>query len=292
MKTITCFFIALVTATLFSSCEKVIPVDLDEGTSQLTVDAFIDDAPGSQKIRLTKTGAYFANVSNIAATGATVYITDDDGHRYTFVDNANSGDYIWTPLPGDTLVRLFHSYTLSILYGGEQFAATAVAFPVPPIDSVTFEAKKNAVGEASATAYIAQFYAMDIVGMTNFYWIKSYKNGVLYSKPGQINLSQDGAFAGGGTDGLAFIFPIRTAIIPGTDSLNRNDSLTVKVFSINEDTYNYLNQVVQQTTNGGLFATPPFNVFTNVKNINSDSKTKPVGWFNIGTVSTSGVRVK
>lgn len=281
------FFILVAVITFFSSCEKVIPVKLDEGTSQLTVDAFLDDKPGAQKIRLTKTGAYFNNVPNPAATGATVKITDDQGHTYNFVDNANSGDYIWTPSPGDTLVRLFNVYTLSVIYGGEQFQAISTAFPAPPIDSVTYTPLKNASGKSSKTAYSASFYAHDIAGMANFYWIKSYKNGVFYSKPGQMNLSQDGAFSGE-TDGLAFIYPIRVAIVP--DSANVNDSITVNIYAIDPETYFFLNEVVEQTTNSGLFATPPSNVSTNIKNVTGSSK--PVGWFNIGAVSTSGVRVK
>jgi hypothetical protein len=282
-------FIVIAVATFLSSCEKVIPIKLDEGTSQLTVDAFLDDKPGTQKIRLTKTGAYFDNVPNPAATGATVKITDNEGRTYSFVDNANSGDYTWTPLAGDTLLRLFNSYTLSIVYSGEEFQATSVAYPAPPVDSVTYTPLESATGKSSKTAYSASFYAYDIAGMANFYWIKSYKNGVFYSKPGQMNLSQDGAFSGE-TDGLAFIYPIRNSIIP--DSVNVNDSVTVNIYAIDPETYFFLNEVVQQTTNGGLFATPPSNVSTNIKNVTSGSTTKPVGWFNIGAVSTGGVRVK
>ena len=281
--------ILVITITFLSSCEKVIPVKLDSGTSQLTVDAFLDDKPGTQKVRLTMTGAYFDNVPNPAVTGATVKLSDNQGHTYSFVDNANSGDYSWTPTVGDTLFRLFNNYTLSVVYKGDEFQATSTAYPSPPIDSVTYTPLKNASGKSSTTGYSASFYARDIEGMANFYWIKSYKNGVFYSKPGQMNLSQDGAFSGE-TDGLTFIYPIRVAIVP--DSLNINDSVTVNIYAINPETYFFLNEVVEQTTNSGLFATPPSNVSTNIKNVTSGSKTKPVGWFNIGAASIGGVRVK
>jgi len=284
-------FLILLAATLVSSCEKVIPVKLDQGTSQLTVDAFLDDKPGTQKIRLTMTGAYFDNVPNPAVTGATVKLTDNQGHSYNFVDNSNTGDYSWTPSSGDTLFRLFNSYTLSVIYAGEQFQATSIAYPAPPVDSVTYEPIKSASGTISKTAFRAAFYAHDIKGMANFYWIKSYRNGVFYSKPGDMNLSQDGSF-GDGTDGFEFIFPIRMGVTPQGDSLVMNDSVTVNLYAINPETYFYLNEVVQQTTNGGLFATPPSNVSTNIKNVTTGSTTKPVGWFNIGQVSTGGVRVK
>jgi hypothetical protein len=293
MKRYILFCNTLLSVVVLTSCEKVIPVKLDKGVSQLTVDAFLDDQPGTQKIRLTKTGGYFDNVPNPAATGATVKVTDDLGHNYIFVDNSNSGDYLWIPLPSDTLVRVFSTYTLSVKYAGEEFQATSIAFPTTVIDSVTYKPKKNASGKiTSTTAFTASFYAKDIAGMTNFYWIKSYKNGIFYSKPANINLAQDGAFPGGGTDGLTFILPIREAIIPQGDSIARGDSITVKLYSITPQTYFYLNEVVEQTTNSGLFATPPSNVSTNINNVNISSSTKAVGFFNIGQVSIGGVKVK
>jgi hypothetical protein len=287
--------ILLILAIVFlSSCEKVIEVKLDEGVSQLAVDAFISNKPGVQKIRLTKTSAYFDNTASPAATGAIVKITDNQGRVFDFTDVNNTGDYTWTPSVGDTLVRYFNSYSLSVLYGGEEFVATSIAFPSPLIDSVTYASKQEGGPGGSTTGekgYFASFYAYDIVGMTNFYWIRTYKNGVYYSNPVNINLSQDGAFAGGGSDGFLFILPIREAITPSDKPLVVGDSVSVELYAINPETYFYLNEVVQQTTNGGLFATPPANVSTNIKNVNSSSSTKAVGWFNVGAVSSSGVKV-
>jgi hypothetical protein len=277
---------------LFCSCEKVIQVKLDEGTSQLTVDAFIDNNFTAQKIRLTKTGGYFDNVPNPAVTGAIVKITDDSGHVFIFAENTVPGDYIWTPSITDT-ITIFNSYTLSVISAGEEFQATSIAYPVPAIDSVNYITKKIPAGENKGKdQYIGSFYANDIEGMPNFYWIKSYQNGVFFSKPQQMNTSQDGAFAGGGTDGLMFIQPIREGIFPFDSKIASNDSITVNLYALNPETYFYLNEVYSQTTNSGLFATPPSNVSTNIKNINPNSTTKGLGWFNIGEITTGGVRIR
>jgi hypothetical protein len=283
------FFIAL----LLSSCEKVIPVKLDEGTSQLTVDAFIDSDVKPQKIRLTKTGGYFDNVPNNYVSGAIVKIIDNEGRIFNFLESSTKGDYIWNPLITDTLVKIFNTYTLSVTSAGEQFQASSVAYPVPKIDSVTYMAKVATSGQNKGKVeYSGSFYATDIVGMPNFYWIKSYNNNMFYDKPENINLSQDGAFAGGGTDGLLFISPIREAIIPRENKIKKNDSITVNLYALNPKTYNFLNEVLSQTTNSGLFATPPSNVSTNISNVNANSTTKAIGWFNIGQIKTNGVRIK
>jgi hypothetical protein len=278
----------------FTGCEKVIDVKLDQGTPQLAVDAFVNNKPGAQKIRLTITAGYFNNAPCPAAKGAIVKITDNQGHIFNFTDANNTGDYTWTPSVGDTLVRINNSYTLSVIYSGEEFRASSVANPAPPIDSVKYATKQEAGPGGSSTGaqgYFASFYAYDIAGMTNFYWIKPYKNGVFYSDPANMILSQDGAF-GAGADGFLFILPIREAITPGDKPLAIGDSVTVEICGITPETYFYLTEVQQQTTNGGLFATPAANVTTNIKNVNSNSITKAVGWFNIGAVTSNGIKVK
>jgi hypothetical protein len=285
----------ILSVIFFTSCEKVIVVKLDEGTSQLAIDAFLNNKQGSQKIRLTKTSGYFNNAPSPAATGASVKITDNEGRVYNFTDVNNSGDYIWTPSAGDTLVRYFNSYTLSVIYSGEEFQGNSIAYPSPVIDSVRYATKQESGGGGSTAGeqgYFASFYAYDISGMTNFYWIKTYKNGVFYSNPGNMNLSQDGAYAGGGSDGFLFILPIREAITPGDKPLVIGDSVDVDIYAITPETFFYLNEVVQQTTNGGLFATPPANVSCNIKNVNPNSSTKAVGWFNVGALSSNGIKVK
>jgi hypothetical protein len=242
---------------------------------------------------LTKTGGYFDNVPNNYVSGAIVKIIDNEGRIFNFLESSTKGDYIWNPLITDTLVKIFNTYTLSVTSAGEQFQASSVAYPVPKIDSVTYMAKVATSGQNKGKVeYSGSFYATDIVGMPNFYWIKSYNNNMFYDKPENINLSQDGAFAGGGTDGLLFISPIREAIIPRENKIKKNDSITVNLYALNPKTYNFLNEVLSQTTNSGLFATPPSNVSTNISNVNANSTTKAIGWFNIGQIKTNGVRIK
>jgi len=288
-------YVLIFSVILFSACEKVVTVKLDEGTSQLAVDAFLSNKPGVQKIRLTKTSGYFDNSPSPAATGAQVKVTDNQGRVYNFADINNTGDYSWMPAPGDTLVRIGNSYTLTVNYAGEEFQGNSIAYPAPMIDSVRYATKQEAGNGGSTTGekgYFASFYAYDIPGITNFYWIKSYKNGVYYSNPLNINLSQDGAFTGGGSDGFLFILPIREAITPGDKPLAIGDSVGVEIYALTPETYFFLSEVQVQTNNGGLFATPPANVSCNIKNTNPDSKTKAVGWFNVGALTSNGIKVK
>ena len=278
---------------ILTSCEDKIDIKIDEGTSQLAVDAFITDQPVAQKIRLTKTSGYFDNSASPAALGATVKITDKiNGKIYNFIDGNSSGNYIWTPGSNDTLGVIGDEYILSITYSGEQFTSTSIMNPAPLVDSITDVYKPaNPSAGILVEGYFASFYARDFAGRTDFYWIKTYRNGVVNSNPSNMNIAWDAAY-GPGADGFTFIIPIRDGITPADKPFNLNDSVTVEIHAINEETWNFLSEVRTQTTNGGLFASPPANVRTNIKNVNSSSKVKAVGFFNVGSISVLSKIIK
>lgn len=278
---------------LFTACEKVIDITLDEGTVQLSVDAFINDKPGKQIVKLTKTISYFNNGAYPAATGATVKITDDKGKVFNFIDVNNNGNYEWNSATNnDSLVFLARKYTLDISYEGVNYQATSWGWPTVPVDSITIQDDKNPLtGEFKK---VANLWARDIAGLPNFYWIRTYVNGKFLGGPTQNRFSQDGGFAGSGTDGLVFIFPIRRIINPSFNDpgYNVGDSINVEIHSLNPETFYFLRQVRQESQNGGLFASPPYNVSTNIKNITSGSTSKAVGFFNISMVRSGSKKVK
>ncbi|MCC6691727.1 MAG: DUF4249 domain-containing protein [Bacteroidia bacterium] len=279
----------LLPVILCLGCQKVINVKLDEGVAQLSVSAFINSKSGSQYIVLSQTAAYFNNAPCPAALGATVSITDNKGNTFNFTDYNNNGWYTWTPVAGDTLVHPGNSYTLSIAYGGENYQSFAIANPVPAIDSMNYEFRKGD-NPILPKAYYTSFYAQDIKDRPDYYWIKAFKNDSLLS-PQQLDLSIDGAIGGPGGDGLPFIVPVRESINPFKGYV-LGDTCAVELHSISAETYYFFLQVQIQTTNGGLFAEPPANVATNIKNTNAKAVAKAVGFFNVAMVSTSGKKIK
>ena len=136
----------------FYSCEKVIDVELQEGESQLVVDAFITFYYGSvalnsgienQVIKLRKTAAYFNNAPAPPALGATVTVTDILKRTFVFKDDNNDGDYTYS---GPFLLSFTNppmgfpgnAYQLDIKYNGEEFTSQAYMDNVPRIDSLKF----------------------------------------------------------------------------------------------------------------------------------------------------------
>jgi len=279
MKTLKLFFVLLTVISL-TSCEDVIQVKLDEGDPIVTIDAFINDMQLQQKVRLTYTDGYFSQKPNEPIIGATVTVKDlTTGVDYIFNDN-NNGDYVWTPT--DTL-RVGHNYELTVTHQGNIYKSTSRMNRTSKVDSIISEFKEGGGLAATEPGYDMAFLGFDIPGDTvDYYWIKSYRNGVFFNKGGDINICADAAF-GAGADGFPFITPIAQGITPFGERFNKFDVCRVEIHSINLETYNFLTQVQTQTTNSGLFATSPENVKTNIKNTTSD-KTKVVGWFCMSAV--------
>lgn len=274
---------AFITVLLFTSCEDVVQVKLDKGTPIVTVDAFINDMRSQQKVRLTYTDSYFSQKTNEPVVGALVSLKDlSSGAVYVFSDNSN-GDYVFNLATSDTIGRVGHKYELTVTHQGTSFTAQSTMNRTTTIDSmdVKFE-EAGAFG--GKEGYRFSFLGLDPEGaQPDFYWVKSYRNGVFFNKGSEINIAWDAANGGDGADGLYFIPPIAEGITPFGEVFNKNDVCRVEIHSINKETFNFLLQVQKQTTNSGLFATSPENVKTNLTSNNT--KVQVVGWFCMSAVS-------
>lgn len=282
MKTIK-LFIFVLTVIGFSSCEDVIQVKLDEGDPIITIDAFVNDMRSQQKVRLTYTDGYFSQKPNEPITGANVHVKDlTSGLDYIFTDN-NDGNYIYNLNVTDTLGRVGHMYELTVTHQGNVYTSSTKMNRTTKVDSLLVEFKEGGGLGNAKPGYKFSFLGFDIPGDTlDYYWIKSYRNGVFFNKGVDINIAVNAAY-GAGADGFPFIPPIAQAITPFGEVFNKYDVCRVEIHSVDLATYNFLLQVYTQTTNSGLFATSPENVKTNIKSV-TNSKTKVVGWFAMSAV--------
>ena len=68
--------------------------------------------------------------------------------------------------------------------------------------------------------------------------------------------------------------------------------MKVELISITEDHFNFWLRAQGQIRNGGLFATPPSYITTNVFNINKSSTQKAAGWFAAVGLSTFETKIE
>ncbi len=278
--------IALLLISLFSSCEDVIDLDVQDGVQQLVIDGWLTSKAEDQTIRLSLSQAYFDNSSVSTVNDAEVIVYEADQTPHPF-KSMGSGEYTLSKEEASFLTE-GGQYSLYVNYDGEEFGSLSALNRVPSIDSIAYEYFEFPIAPADSTepadGYFAEFYARDPEGDGDTYWIQTTKNGELLNDPTNISTAFDAGFSPGAlSDGLLFILPIRQSINDGL--YQHGDSLHVELWSITNDAFYYLLQVRQESGNGGIFATPPANIPTNVFNLNESSDKTALGFFGISGVS-------
>lgn len=272
------------------SCEDVVDLEIKDGVTQLVIDAWLTNKPEQQVIKLTLSQAYFDNSTPGPALGASVIVFESDSTAHPFVDINNDGNYVFQ---GESFLKEGNQYALYVAYDGQEFVSLSSNNRVPKIDSIAFENFSFPIAPADGepqNGFLGQFYAKDFDGPNDTYWIRTTKNDTLISDPSNLSIAFDASFSpGAGSDGLLFILPIRQSMNDGL--YLHGDKAKVELWSISNEAYFYLFQIRQESGNGGIFATPPANIPTNIVNRDENSDVKALGFFGISSVSSMEVLV-
>lgn len=284
-------FLLLSTSFLFlTSCEDVVQIKLDEGSKLYVIDAFVNNLRANQTIRVLTNDTYFSNREAPPVTNASVVLKDLTANvQYNFNYTSN-GNYIYTLASNDTISRIGHQYEMNVTIDGTNYKSTCLQKRTAILDSISAFKNDGSGGFGPAKPFYNCFlWARDKVDNNpDYYWIKTYKNDTLFAQPSDLNTAVDGTGGevavtdAGGADTLDFTPP---AIFLGFNRYKSGDKCKVEIHSISRETNNFLIQAVAQIQNGGLFATTPENVRTNILTP-AGAKTKAVGWFNMATVVT------
>ncbi len=305
MKSVMKYFKALsiiFPSILLFSCEKVINPELEQADPVLVVDAWINDKPETQTVKITYTQPYFDSSLPEGVSGAAVSITDDLGTIYLFDENpTDKGNYQWIPSVGQTFGAVGRKYKLTVLLNGETFESNSAMKRTTAVDSITFSAEQVRAAYPDGST-VAEFWGTDQPGAGDAYWIRTYKNGMLLNRPSEISLAFDSGFSPGGDfDGIPFIAPVRRSVNamdkdPKDDTkmlapLAAGDSIYVEVHSLTREAFDHVTQLkTMANRNGGfgeLFAKPLANISTNIQNQNA-SGSKVVGFFCVSAVKGNG----
>jgi len=277
----------------FTNCTDVITVNIEDVPPQLVVDAWINNKPEAQTIRLTMSQEYFNNTFAEGVTTAEVIVADESGNFFEFVHQSD-GNYVWTPTPGESIGDIGTTFFLGVEWNGNTFGSQSMLNPVPQIDSIQIEYREALLDHPEG--FYAQFFSRDLPGLGDTYWIKSFKNGVFLNKPFELNIAWDAGFDGGAdTDGLIFVPPIREAInrIPDPDTDDdadvppwmSGDEVRVEIHSITNLAFNFLDIARDQMTNGAntIFTIPIANARSNIITLEGDDEA--LGFFCVSAIS-------
>ena len=282
-------------AFIQTACEDIIEVDVEQKQKKLVVDAFIDNQLQTQTIRLTESIPFFdLPGTEPPVTTATVVLADTGtGKIFPFIHDS-MGYYRWNPneLSGDTLT-VGSSYALFIIENGDTVVGITKLYPTADrIDSLRTVPTKGNGPPFIDTGRYCEIFAYDLPGIGNHYWLKTFRNDTLLSDINNLNIAQDMGNNSNGQDGDLFIYPVRFS------QLNEflrpyvgGEKVRVEIHSISREAYYWFQLIVNESNNGGLFATPPVNIMSNLFYLNQNPKRGIAGFFNVAAVNAAEITV-
>jgi hypothetical protein len=265
MKNFSLLFLSLL-ALVFTSCETVVDLDLEQSAPQLAVEAIVTNQAGGSFVKLAMSAPYAKNVEPAPVTDAQVTLTDNAGNSIVFA-HSTQGEY--KPAADFKGVE-GRTYLLTIRSQGQTYTATSVLNPVPALEEVKYayvDGKDDEYGREEG--YFISTGFQDAPGVKNYYKLNLVANDTLKQRnPGDIMVTDDRLYDGSHLEDLDVFVAFR-----------KGDALEVSLLSLTKEAYDFYAAMSGLAGQGGLFGRNPANLPTNISN-------GAVGFFSASAVST------
>jgi hypothetical protein len=242
MKKLT--ILLMIICICFSSCEKVINLNLDNTSPRLVIEGNIYNQPGPYIVKLSQTADFDEANDYPAVSGATVIITDNHGMKDTLSEKS-PGVYLTSKINGVP----GYTYSLSVRVDKTTYTASST-MPAPiGIDSIFFE--KFVIGGFDMVSVKFQ----DPANIVNYYRIVEYYNGA--RQPDIFTISDD-VYDGKG---------IKYSIVAGEDNdylFNSGDAITIWLESVDKGVYDYFRTAAENDIDSQ--SSTPANPLSNISN--------------------------
>jgi hypothetical protein len=242
----------------FTSCEKVIDLELTEADRKHVIEGNLSNLPGEPAtVKISQSKSFESDNNFVGLSGATVAIKVA-GTTYNLTETS-TGVYQNTAVPK----TLGQTYELAVQIGSNNYSAVAtMPAVVVVLDGLTVQ-DRAAFGTVSKT--IAPSY-LDPVGLGNSYRLIQTANGVLVKK---VFVQNDEL-----SDGLRITRPM----LNRDGKLKQGDIVKVDMQCIDASLYRYWYSLDQAATGANQSATPT-NPITNIVG-------GALGYFSVHSVSS------
>jgi hypothetical protein len=276
-------FLLLTLAILFTSCEDIVEVKLnDENLNLVGVEASITTQDGPT-VFLYKTLKVDQDFAYPGISGADVSISDNANPSNSIAlveDQQRKGFYI-VPQNSSFLGVAGREYTLNIQSEGTTITTKDKLARVEPIDSIqVFPSMRG------NKIFLAVFtYGKETPGVGNYYKWDVFVNDSLVTNGSRLAVASDEFVDGNYVSGLEVYTDFHDTNKAAKErKLNLGDTIYVKQTSISKFAYFFYFQMINQSSTGSLFSVPPANIKSNL----TSSDGKPVLWlFTARDVSVS-----
>lgn len=240
-------FYLLILTLVFSACEKVIDVDLNEASPALVIQGNLSSDQKVAEVKLTMTTSYFDTLSPGKVSGAKVSLEDDKGHKIVLTETLKG---VYAAFGLDPVYNT--KYRLKVETKDNTFQAESVLNPPVVIDSVTWEYDEGS--SFFDAGYYLKIWFFDPPSIPNYYRIRVFRNGLLKRSMDDLIIFNDRYVDGNNVEISMF-----------NDPYYLNDTVLVQLISLDNKAYDYFSTLDELiNTNPGSAA--PSNPNTNFSN--------------------------
>jgi hypothetical protein len=254
---------------VFTGCQKVINVDLNEAAPRIVIEGTINDRRGPYTVMISKSGSYFNQPDLPPVTGAMAIITDNSGTTDTLRE-VHSGIYISSiirGIPGKT-------YTLKVISENQVYEGSSTMFSHVNIDSLTLVKSESqhfdflGNNQKEIPLEIHCFFRDPFE--KNFYRIKVFRND-------SINTQNYRLFDDQYTNGQETELRVAHVTTAGR--------YRIELYSLDRKTYGYYRTVEDLLYSNPVFGSTPANPDNNLSN-------GALGYFGAFAVSSRTIIIK
>ncbi len=240
-------FYILFAFTAFTSCQKVIDVDLNEANPAHVIEANYSAEDSTLRVRITVTSNYFDNTPSPEVNNAIVEIVNASG-IITSVPFSSNGTYILSAYAPEFNTE----YTLNVSIDGANYSAQCKMSSPVQLDPITYEYFDGFFGSGGGYAPFMNFN--DPAGETNYYQVLLSRNDTLFNTLDDF-FTQDDQL----TDGNYVQRPLFL-----NNFYQLNDSVHMELRSIDKRIYDYIDEA--QSISGSQNSAAPGNPTNNWSN--------------------------
>ena len=263
MRTLKPYLIAVLLIISTAGCKKILDVKLKNADVQLVITGEVNNRKGPYKVQISKSVNFYED--NIFPAVSDAFVTIKGNGVTDTLTEKEPGIYFTDKLDGEP----GKTYTLHVAVDGKVFSASSVMPRPVRIDSLTF-----LMGENKNLYAVVNF--QDPPGIENFYEFIEFADGQRFK-----NSRGNSVFSDRLSDGRH----ISTVLYDDTTDIRAGISLTVQMNCIDKPVYNYLQQLLQISGNGGSFSNPsPTNPTSNISG-------GALGYFSANTITTKPVEI-
>jgi hypothetical protein len=232
---------------IFTSCEKVIDVDLKNAEPKIVIEGIVDNSGKPASVKITKTVSFSNTAAAPTISGATVSISDNVGNNYTLLETT-PGVYTNATLVG----QIGKTYNLTVQSAGITYTGKSTIPRQAPIDTLyqeTVTLPTNTPGGTASVGKIVSLIFTDIIGFGDNVHVVQTING----KVDNSLIVGDDQFTDGGNTPFQLYPNINT-------KLKTADVVKIELRCIDKVVFRYLSGIQEIQQGNTVPANPESNI--------------------------------